>query len=104
MRLLLIGAGYPRPRTKIPVFDDAGRAFAFLDMGWDDDDVKIAVEYDGEQHRTDRDQWTWDVRRLREVTDRGWLHFEVIAGDRPADVLRRVARAWAQRRTGNRSA
>lgn len=104
LRLLLIDAGYPRPRTQIPVLDDAGRAFAFLDMGWDDDDVKIAVEYDGEQHRTNRDQWTWDVRRLREVTDRGWLHVKVIAGDRPADVLRRVARAWAQRRTGNQSA
>jgi hypothetical protein len=100
LRLLLIDAGYPRPKTQIPVFDDAGRAFAYLDMGWDDDDLMIAVEYDGEQHRTDRAQWTWDVTRLRKVQDRGWHHVKVIAGDRPNDVLRRVAQAWALRRGG----
>ncbi len=50
--LLLVAAGFPRPTTQIPVSDDRGRPFAFLDMGWED--VKIAVEYDGDQHRTSR--------------------------------------------------
>lgn len=100
LRLLLIDAGYPKPTTQIPVFDDTGQAFAFLDMGWDDEDVKIAVEYDGEQHRTDRAQWTWDVKRLRKVHEQGWHHVKVIAGDRPHDVLRRVAQAWDSRRGG----
>jgi hypothetical protein len=98
LRLLLIDAGYPRPATQIPVLDDYGHAFAYLDMGWED--PRIAVEYDGQQHGTDADQWRWDVRRQRAVEERDWLHVKVIAGDRPDDVLRRVARAWAIRRTG----
>lgn len=96
LRMLLIDAGYPRPTTQIPVTDDGGYEFAYLDMGWED--VMIAVEYDGEQHRTDRVQWRWDVTRLRKVHERGWHHVKVIGGDRPADILDRVARAWATRR------
>jgi hypothetical protein len=99
LRMLLIDAGYPRPTTQIPVLEDTGQPFAYLDMGWED--LKIAVEYDGEQHRTDREQWRWDVKRLRKVHDRDWLHVKVIAGDRPGDVLARVARAWAARRDGS---
>jgi hypothetical protein len=63
LRLLLTDAGYPRPTTQIPVIDDWGHTFAYLDMGWDD--VMIAVEYDGDQHRTDRIRYAWDVKRLR---------------------------------------
>jgi hypothetical protein len=98
LRVLLIDAGYPRPATQIPVFDEYGREFAFLDMGWED--LKIAVEYDGEHHGTNARQWRWDVRRLRKVHDRGWLHVKVIAGDSEQDILARVARAWKARRTG----
>jgi hypothetical protein len=35
---------------------------------------------------------------LRKIHDRDWLHVKVIAGDRPPDVLDRVAQAWAIRR------
>ena len=64
-------------------------------MGWDD--VRIAVEYDGDHHRTDRRQYAWDVQRLRLVEQSDWLHVKVIAEDRPRDVLQRVAQAWAAR-------
>ena len=96
LRLLLVNAGLPRPRTQIPVADEFGRKFAYLDMGWED--VKIAVEYDGDQHRTDRARYAWDVKRLRLLDELGWLHVKVISEDRPADVLRRVGQAWAARR------
>lgn len=99
LRLLLIDAGYARPTTQIPVVDESGYEFAFLDMGWED--AMIAVEYDGEQHRTDRVQWAWDIKRLRKVHDGGWYHVKVIADDRPSEILDRVARAWAARRDGN---
>lgn len=52
LRLVLIRAGLPRPRTQIAVRDDFGNVLAYLDMGWED--IKVAVEYDGEQHRNDR--------------------------------------------------
>ena len=99
LRLLLIDAGYPRPTTQIPVTDEFGYEFAYLDMGWAEE--MIAVEYDGDQHRTDREQWVWDTKRLRKILDRGWYHVKVIAGDRPDDILARVARAWAARRAGS---
>jgi hypothetical protein len=99
LRLLLIDAGYPRPRTQIPVLDDYGRTFAYLDMGWVE--LKIAVEYDGQHHGTDAEQWKWDVKRLRKLQDRNWLHVKVIGGDQPDDILGRVAKAWAARRDGS---
>ncbi|MCZ8377707.1 hypothetical protein O6P37_02420 [Mycobacterium sp. CPCC 205372] len=95
LRLLLIDAGYPRPTTQIPVFDDYSEPFAYLDMGWQD--VMIAVEYDGDQHRKDRGRYVWDERRLRRLLRLGWLHVKVIAEDRPADVLARVRYAWTLR-------
>lgn len=95
LRLLLIDAGYPKPHTQIPVVDDWGNEFAFLDMGWRE--MKIAVEYDGDQHRKDRDQYVWDERRLRRLLSIGWLHVKVIAEDRPTDILARVEDAWRAR-------
>jgi hypothetical protein len=46
LRLVLINAGLPRPRTQIPVRDETGSAMAYLDMGWED--IKVAAEYDGD--------------------------------------------------------
>lgn len=95
LRLVLVRAGLPRPQTQIAVRDDFGDAVAYLDMGWDD--VKVAVEYDGEQHRNDRRQYAWDVRRLEMVERRGWILIRVVAGDRPAEIIRRVRGARARR-------
>lgn len=95
LRVTLVEAGIPRPETQIPVSDEFGEIFAFLDMGWPD--LKVAVEYDGEQHRTDPRQYKWDSRR-REILERlGWIVVHVLAGDRPADIVRRVRAALARR-------
>jgi hypothetical protein len=95
LRVVLIQAGLPRPQTQIPVFNEFGNAIAYLDMGWED--AKVAVEYDGEQHRTDRRQYTWDVRRLEMLERMGWIVIRVVAGDRPDDIVRRVRSALARR-------
>jgi very-short-patch-repair endonuclease len=95
LRVVLIQAGLPRPQTQIPVRDEFGKAIVYLDMGWED--VKVAVEYDGEQHRSDRRQYTWDVRRLETLERLGWIVVRVLAGDRPAEVIRRVRAALARR-------
>jgi hypothetical protein len=95
LRLLLIDAGLPRPATQIPVHDWAGSLVAYLDMGWPD--LMVAVEYDGEQHRTDRRQYTWDLRRLEVLEHLGWIVIRVVAGDRREDILRRVRAAIARR-------
>ena len=95
LRVVLIEAGLPRPQTQIAVRDEFGSAVAYLDMGWEN--VKVAVEYDGEQHRTDRRQYAWDVRRLEMLERRGWIVVRVLARDRPAEVVNRARAALARR-------
>jgi hypothetical protein len=95
LRLVIVRAGLPRPQTQIPVFDEFGSAIAYLDMGWED--VKVAVEYDGDQHRSDRSQYNWDIRRLERLQRLGWILIRVVAGDRPADIVRRVRMALSTR-------
>ena len=93
LRLLLIEAGLPRPQTQIPVLDDDGLPVAYLDLGWEEQ--MVAVEYDGEHHRTDRRQYVKDIRRLEMLERMGWIVVRVVAGDHPADILRRVRAALA---------
>ncbi|MBB3601660.1 hypothetical protein FHT40_001293 [Mycolicibacterium sp. BK556] len=95
LRLLLIEAGLPRPQTQIPVHDQFGELVGYLDMGWED--VKVAAEYDGEQHRTDRWQYSRDVRRHAMLEELGWIVIRVLAGDRPVDIVRKVRAAIARR-------
>ncbi|MCV7214204.1 hypothetical protein H7J51_02765 [Mycobacterium crocinum] len=94
LRLLLIDGGLPAPETQIPVLD-RGVPVAFLDMGYRD--LKLAFEYDGDQHRTDRRQYVRDVRRLPMVERLGWEVIRVIAEDHPAEVLWRGREAFLRR-------
>uniref|UniRef100_UPI0035C9E4E8 DUF559 domain-containing protein n=1 Tax=uncultured Mycobacterium sp. TaxID=171292 RepID=UPI0035C9E4E8 len=60
---------------------------------------KVAVEYDGDQHRADRKRYVKDQRRMRKLEEMGWIIIRVIAEDKPDDVVRRVraallARGW----------
>ncbi len=92
LRLLLIKAGFPRPQTQIPVPGPDGYPKYFLDMGWQD--IKLAVEYDGDQHRTSRAQFVKDAERLEYIHQVGWTHIRVLSEHRGGDVIRRVQHAW----------
>jgi hypothetical protein len=94
LRLLLIDAGLPRPQTQIPVFGVDGIPVAYLDLGWED--WMVGVEYDGDQHRTDRRQYVKDVRRLEMLNRTGWIVVRVVAEDRPASIISRVRAAMAE--------
>lgn len=95
LRLQLIAAGFPPPQTQIPVLNEWGWAEAYLDMGWEN--IKVAVEYDGDQHRSSRYQYVKDIRRLEMLGRYGWTVVRVVAEDHPADVIRRVCEARASR-------
>jgi hypothetical protein len=95
LRLLLIEAGYPRPQTQIPVYDEYGQLVAVLDMGWEH--LKLAVEYDGDHHRTDRRQFNKDIRRAEDLTELGWIDVRVTAEDTEGGVIARVSTAWDRR-------
>jgi len=90
LRLVLIRAGLPPPRTQIPVRSASGLQY-YLDMGWED--LKVAVEYDGDQHRANRRQFVKDVRRLEELRELGWIVVRVLAENADRDTLERVRRA-----------
>jgi hypothetical protein len=94
LRLLLIDAGLPRPQTQLPVLGVDGIPVAYLDLGWEE--YMVAVEYDGDQHRTDRRQYVKDIRRLEMLEQMGWIVVRVVAEDHPADILRRVRAAIAR--------
>jgi hypothetical protein len=96
LRLLLAKAGFPPVRTQIALRNEWGWAEAYLDMGWED--IRVAAEYDGDQHRSDRRQYIRDIRRMETVERRyGWLVVRVVAEDHPDDIVRRVAEARASR-------
>jgi very-short-patch-repair endonuclease len=95
LRLVLMNAGFPRPQTQLAVRNEWSWAEAFLDMGWED--IKVAVEYDGDHHRTSRYQYVKDIRRLETLERMGWIVVRVIAEDHPNDIIRRVAQARARR-------
>ena len=92
LRLLLIEAGFPRPETQIPVPRPDGYSHYFLDMGWRD--VMVAVEYDGEHHRVDRNTYRDDLVRSECIAHSGWRRIRVVAGHRRTDIVRRVRQAW----------
>ncbi|MGB8405169.1 MAG: hypothetical protein WCE30_13995 [Mycobacterium sp.] len=93
LRLLLISAGYPRPSTQIPVRSADGRRKYLLDMGWEK--YKLAVEYDGDHHRKDPGQFAHDILRSEDLGELHWTLIRVTKRHEKADVIRRVARAWA---------
>ncbi len=95
LRLLLLRAGFPRPQTQIAVRNEWGWPEAYLDMGWEE--IKVAVEYDGDHHRSNRAQYVKDIRRLEMLEGNAWIVVRVVAEDRPDDIIRRVAQARARR-------
>jgi hypothetical protein len=93
LRLLAINAGLPRPTTQIRVTD--GQVVAYLDMGWDE--PMVALEYDGDHHRTDRRQYVKDIRRAEMVDRLGWHVLKVINEDRAESIIARACDALARR-------
>jgi hypothetical protein len=93
LRLLLIDAGFPRPRTQIRVSD--GVNTAFIDMGWDE--PMIGMDYDGGQHQSDRTRYVHDIGRNELVRREGWLDLHVVAEHSKRFIVHRAAEAFALR-------
>ncbi len=95
LRLLLIRAGFPPPQTQIAVYGGYGELVAVLDMGWED--IKLAIEYDGDHHRSDRRQFNKDIRRAESLAEMDWIVVRVTAEDTAGGVIARVSAAWTRR-------
>lgn len=97
LRLELVDAGLPEPELNFEI-RFAGELEASVDLAYPD--AKVAVEYEGEHHLTDPEQWNRDIRRYERLAELGWLVVRVTKVelfDEPHLVVRRVRKALASR-------
>ncbi|WP_433931469.1 endonuclease domain-containing protein [Curtobacterium flaccumfaciens] len=69
-RLAIVRAGLPEPELQVDVLDEAGRFVGRVDLAYPE--YRIVIEYEGDHHRTDAEQWGRDLRRYREMERLGW--------------------------------
>lgn len=93
LRLLLIDDGLPAPRTQVLVSD--GFNVAFIDMGYDE--PQVGLDYDGQQHMTDRGRYVHDIGRGELIDGQGWIDIHVVAEHSRRFILHRVYKAFARR-------
>lgn len=86
LRLVLVRAGLPMPQTQIAFPELRIR----VDLGWPE--WKVAVEYDGIQHWSNRRQRSWDIERIALLEAAGWTVVRVSAEmlSHPDAVVERV--------------
>ncbi|OMB78319.1 hypothetical protein [Mycolicibacterium conceptionense] len=94
LRLLVIRAGYPRPQTQYPVYNEYGALIGDVDLAWPE--LKIALEYEG-RHHTDPEQLRKDIQRVDAIVETGWIVIRVTSREGAANGLGRIAKAWASR-------
>jgi hypothetical protein len=79
VRLQLVASGFPCPLVGADLFDDRGCWIARPDLCWPS--LRLAVEYDGEHHRTDRFQYAKDIHRKEQMEDLGWRSIVLLSDD-----------------------
>ncbi|NQX34211.1 endonuclease domain-containing protein [Herbiconiux sp. VKM Ac-2851] len=97
LRLALIAAGLPEPRLNLRI-EAGGRFIGFGDLVYPE--WKVVVEYDGEQHRLDSDQYRRDVARHEALLEAGWVHIResrTTPFSGPDSAVSRTRRALALR-------
>lgn len=90
-RMALVRAGFPRPAAQVAVRDETGRAFAYLDNGYEQ--WRVGVDYDGEIHAG---SWRRDLDRQQRIFAERWWHRRYTAADAAAGwraMVRDVGRA-----------
>lgn len=91
LRMLLVGAGLPRPQAQVPVHDPAGIFAGRLDLYYPK--ARLGLEYDGENHR---ERLTDDNRRQNRLQKLGIALLRYTAPDlreRPHVILGEVRNA-----------
>lgn len=96
---LLMRRGGLTPVPQLPVYDEVGVFVGRLDFAWED--LRLGAEYQGDHHRTDRDQWLRDVSRVAEFAACGWTILPITSRDvyrHQAEFVRRMHGAVDARR------
>lgn len=95
-RLLIVDSGLPEPVVQFEV-RDGSRLVARIDLAYPQ--WRIAIEYEGDGHRTERAQWRRDITRQRELEGQGWIVIRLTQQDLvdPQPFLARIRSAIAER-------
>ena len=95
-RLMIVDRGLPEPVVQHEEYDGS-RLVARVDLAYPQ--WKIAIEYEGDGHRVDKERWRRDIRRQRDLEDRGWIVIRLTYADlgSPGEFLARIRRAIASR-------
>ncbi len=72
-RVAVVNAGFPRPRTQVPVTGPRGRPL-YIDLGYPE--FRVGLEYDGERHHTGPQARAHDAGRRRWLAEE--MRWEVI--------------------------
>ncbi|MGH3677547.1 MAG: hypothetical protein ACRDU5_17775 [Mycobacterium sp.] len=93
LRLVLIDAGLPAPRTQIRVSD--GFNEAFIDMGYDE--PMVGLDYEGAHHSENRGQYVYDIGRADLIDRQGWIDIRVVKEHSRRYIIHRVREAFTRR-------
>lgn len=93
LRWTLTDSGLPCPSVNVLVHDADGQVVAMPDLSYEEE--RVAIEYDGDVHRTDRRTWLRDRTRRAALESLGWRVITCTADD----VLRHPERPviWVRR-------
>ena len=78
-RLFFGEIGLPEPELNPDVISSEGLWLGRVDFLWRE--ARVIVEYEGDQHRTDRRQWQHDIMRVRDLEDDGWRVVRITSRD-----------------------
>ena len=96
VRLRVVDGGLPEPSVNPDLFDEAGGWIGRPDLAFET--YQVALQYEGDVHRTDPRRWPADIARDEVMQHHGWEIIRVTAADlRDPEQLCRRIRARLQR-------
>lgn len=98
LRVILVLGGLPLPQVNRSIVEANGKVFARLDLRYARE--KVAIEYQGDYHRTNREQWRKDMSRRARLEAQGWYVIEINADDlrEPGELVRLIGSVLSARR------
>lgn len=94
MRVTIVDGGLPEPEIDVDVYAPDGRFIGCVDGAYID--LKIALEYEGDHHRTDPVTWNRDIQKHDDLVAHGWRVIRVtreMLFVHPEELVRRVTHA-----------
>lgn len=98
LRLLLRQWDLPQPELDFDVRSSDGEFLGCSEFAYPA--FRLALEYEGDHHRTERSQWERDIAKYRAYAEHGWEVFRVTAGllyREPSELRRQIVAALSRR-------